>query len=95
MSLREDLIKLGQTHPKFRPDLRSLLRQGADDDEGLDLRAKIRDRETAIGKIHLDAGLPSEDSIMDSPRKYNAKMKKALKTLDQIEKLTKEYNQMF
>jgi len=53
--------------------------------DALDLRAKIRSGEDELSLEDLD--LPSEDSIMDSPRKYGAKMKKALDIQDAIRKL--------
>jgi predicted nucleic acid-binding Zn-ribbon protein len=74
------------------------MRQGAGYGEALKIRDQIRNMETEVVNMvmqrRLEAYLPSEDSIMDRGSKYNAKMKKVLKKIEQIKKLLEEYNKL-
>lgn len=65
-------------------------RNAASSDMGLKLRGQIRDMERKMGGV--EAELPSEDSIMDDPTEYNAKMKAALKKLTKIKQDIEAYN---
>lgn len=64
----------------------------ADSGVGLKLRDAIRKGERDLNLPNV--WLPSEDSIMDAPTKYNAQMRKVLKIQDQIRKLHDEYSKM-
>lgn len=62
-----------------------------------DLRHEIRTREQKLrqrimGNADIfDADLPSEDHLMDNPKKFDANMRKVLKKLEAIEKAVDAY----
>jgi len=58
------------------------------------LRSQIRDKEKKLSKLKFDIELPSDDHLMDNPGKFDAKMKKILEKLNQIEKAYNEYSKM-
>jgi hypothetical protein len=60
--------------------------------DALDLRAKIRDGERELGLP--DADLPSEDGVMDYPKRYNAKFQEVLALQDKIRALIAEYRKV-
>ena len=61
---------------------------------GFVLRQKIRDTEDEIQKLaqkKLDSGLPSEDSIMDHPTRYDTRMRKKLGLLQKVRAAIEAY----
>jgi predicted nucleic acid-binding Zn-ribbon protein len=73
-------------------------RQAAGYSEALKLREQIRDMEPDVQNLmmrsRLEAYLPSEDHIMDNPRKFNAKLKSVLKKLEKVKKGIEEYSKL-
>jgi hypothetical protein len=65
---------------------------GLDDILANDFRGQIRALERKLEGLSPEIDLPSEDDIADNPKKYEAKMKKALSMLQKISAAIKEYN---
>lgn len=60
--------------------------------DALDLRGKIRAGEDELGLQAL--WLPSEDMVMDNPKKFNASFQKLLSLQDKIRELRTEYQKV-
>ena len=92
--LRTKLIRLAHENPNLRADILPLLKKSAASaNDALTLRGEIRALEEKVAD-QIEIYIPSEDMIMDNPKRFTKSLQKAKTLLEKILEAREAYKKV-